>query len=265
MTDGTSARETGQCCASLYDSDIARILQGSSFHPGGEATTKRLGVLMGLGSTSRVLDVACGQGESALLLADHFGCAGTGVDLSDKSIAAARDASVRRDLAGRTEFIVGDAASLDFSNEAFDAILCECAFCLFPDKDGAALNFARLLKPKGIVGLSDLTREGALPGDLDGLLAWVACVADAQPVDVYRDTLRRAGFDIQAAEPVNWALAELVQQMRMRLLSAEVMVALKRLTLPDFDFEAAKRFAKAALAATENGQLGYALIVGAKS
>jgi hypothetical protein len=36
----------------------------------------------------------------------------------------------------------------------------------------------------GQVGLSDLTRGSVLPKELDGLLAWIACIADAQPVSV---------------------------------------------------------------------------------
>jgi hypothetical protein len=48
----------------------------------------------------------------------------------------------------------------------------------------------------------------------------------------------------------------------MRLLGTEIMVGLKRLSLPDFDFDAAKCFAKAALEAIDSGQLGYALIAG---
>ena len=37
-------------------------------------------------------------------------------------------------------------------------MICECAFCTFPDKRAAASEFARVLKPGGKVGLSDLTR-----------------------------------------------------------------------------------------------------------
>ena len=65
-----------------------------------------------------------------------------------------------------------------------------------------------------------------------------------------------------AVEPANAALTDLVQQLRLRLLDAEVMVGLKRLSLPDLDFDAAKRFASAALRAIDGGQLGYALIMG---
>ena len=62
-----------------------------------------------------------------------------------------------------------------------DAIICECAFCTFPDKQAAANEFARVLKPGGRVGLSDITREPGPAGELVDLMAWVACLADAGP------------------------------------------------------------------------------------
>lgn len=251
-----------QCCAALYESDVARLLLGDSFHPGGAATTQRLGRLMGLSATSDVLDVACGRGESAIVLAETFGARVLGLDLSDKNVAEARAAAAARGLQNRVDFRVGDAACLDLADASLDAVVCECAFCLFPDKQAAALEFARVLKPGGVFGLSDLTRTGAVPPELQGLLAWVACVADAQPVEVYRDCLIAAGFKIGALEPAHAALAELIRKVRMRLLSAEIMVALKRLTLPGIDLEAAKGFCKAALDAAERGQLGYVLMTG---
>ena len=80
--------------------------------------------------------------------------------------------------------------------------------------------------------------------------------------ETYCDCLAQAGFRVAAVEPVNAALIDLVQQMRLRLLRAEIMVGLKRLSVPGFDFAVAKRFAAAALQAIDRGQLGYALITG---
>ena len=51
------ATELKQCCANLYESDIAKLLLGDSFHPGGLKLTERLARLLQLGPQSRVLDV----------------------------------------------------------------------------------------------------------------------------------------------------------------------------------------------------------------
>jgi ubiquinone/menaquinone biosynthesis C-methylase UbiE len=64
-------------------------------------------------------------------------------------------------------FQLADAERLPF-DDCFDAILYECAFCTFPDKRTAAQEFARVLKPSGRVGISDLTRR--FPSSTDYLL-----------------------------------------------------------------------------------------------
>jgi hypothetical protein len=60
-------------------------------------------------------------------------------------------------------------------------------------------------------------------------------------------------------------LIGLVNQMRLRLLAADVMVALKKLALPGFDFEAAREVAKHALQAIKEGRLGYAIVTASKA
>src|SRR6185503_17029472 len=66
---------------------------------------------------ARVLDVACGHGRHSLELARR-GFAVTGVDLSARSIAVAREAAEREGL--RATFVERDARDLDFDGE-FDA------------------------------------------------------------------------------------------------------------------------------------------------
>lgn len=253
-----------QCCARLYESEGARWLLGDSFHPGGLPLTERLGTLLGLGAGGRVLDAASGRGTSALFLAERFGCEVVGIDYGRDSVQAATAEAAARGLSHRVSFRQADAESLPFEDDAFEAVVCECAFCTFPDKACAAREFARVLRPGGRVGLADLTRAAELPRELDGLLAWIACIADAQPVERYAELLRTAGFVILTLEPHGEALRDLVRQVRARLLAAEVMQGLGKLDLPGLDFGAARTLARAAAEAVEQGRLGYALITGAK-
>ena len=67
------------------------------------------------------------------------------------------------------------------------------------------------------------------------------------------------------AEAHNNVLTEFVNQIRTRLLAAEVMVGLQKLMLPQFDFKAAKAIAKDALEAIREGKLGYAIVVATKA
>jgi ubiquinone/menaquinone biosynthesis C-methylase UbiE len=252
-----------QCCARLYESDVARLLLGESFHPGGLRLTERLGILLGLNAQSRVLDVASGKGASAIFLAERFGCEVEGIDYSAQNVEQAA-AVVGKTLTGRVRFRTADAERLPFDDGSFDAVICECAFCTFPDKASAAREFARVLRHGGSVGLSDLTRGPDLPQELGGLLAWVACIADAQPPERYKAYLTDAGLCIDAEEAHDDALTQMVQQVRLKLLSVEIATGLKKLQLPDFDLTAAKGMAAAAIEAVKQGKLGYSIICGAK-
>ena len=253
-----------QCCAQLYESDLAKMLLGESFHPGGLQLTERLGNLLHLTPKSRVLDVASGKGASAFFLAERFGCRVMGIDYGSQNVAQANELAATKGLSAKVRFVEGDAERMPAPNNSYDAVLCECAFCTFPDKTAAAREFARVLCPGGRVGLSDLTRGESPPKELDSLLAWIACIADAQPVDRYVEHLRSAEFEVEAAEQHDEALVEIVQQVRMKLLSAEVLVGLKKLALPGIDFASAKQLATGALAAIQKGQLGYAILTAVK-
>src|SRR5579864_8677150 len=99
-----SAEAIKTCCADVYASDWARLLLGESLHPGGLALTERLGVLLGLDTNTRVLDLAAGRGTSALDLARVFGCHVTGVDYGSTNVARAIEAAERAGLSDRVQF-----------------------------------------------------------------------------------------------------------------------------------------------------------------
>jgi ubiquinone/menaquinone biosynthesis C-methylase UbiE len=254
-----------RCCADLYSSQAARLLLGESFHPGGPALTERLGEMLGLGARSRVLDVAAGRGAPAIHLARRFGCEVVGVELAAASVAAAGEAARAAALEGRVRFLLGDAERLPVEDACFDAVICECALCTFPDKARAAGEMARVLRAGGRVGVADLVRRGPLEGELRGLLAWVACVAGALPPDRYAAILEGAGLRVVELEAHDGALADMVDAIRTRLMAAQVAARLGRLELPGFDYEAARGMARAASKAITEGRLGYVLAVAASA
>jgi arsenite methyltransferase len=251
------------CCASLYETDLARLLLGDSFHPGGMRLTRRLGEKLGLLPGQRVLDVASGKGESAIFLARTFGCEVVGIDFGANNV---EEAGHR--LEGHADALVsfeaGDAENLAFPDASFDAVICECAFCTFPDKRAAAGEFARVLKPGGKAGISDLTRNAMLPPELDGLLAWISCIADARPVEDYARYLTGAGMRDIEMEAHDEALAEMVRDIQGKLLGAELMSKIRKFEPDGIDFAQARGFANAAAAAVRSGSLGYALVVGVR-
>jgi arsenite methyltransferase len=221
--------------------------------------------LLGLGAQSRVLDLAAGRGASALHLARRYGCHVTGVDYSASSVSIAQEAAERDGLADRVRFQVGDAERLtDFADASFDAVICECAFCTFPDKPAAMREIARVLRPGGRFGLSDLTRSSPLGPELEGLLAWIACIADARPVNDYVAHCEAAGLHVEQVDEDDDALVELVRELRGRLLGARVLASLKQLELLGVEWPKVAGLVRRAVQAVEAGTLGYALLLAVK-
>jgi ubiquinone/menaquinone biosynthesis C-methylase UbiE len=244
----------------LYESDIVSLLLGDSFHPGGVALTERLGYLINLTEDSHVVDVASGRGTSVFHLAQRFGCRVSGIDLSQQNVDRATADAARLGLAGRVRFQVGDADYLPLADESVDAVICECAFCTFPDKPRAAREFARVLRHGGRVGLSDITRTSEPSDGLRDLIAWIACLADAHSTEIYAAWLEDAVLRMSVIERHDDAVREMVRSIGARLLTTEVLAALKKIDLPGVDLEAARRMTHQARIAVERGQIGYAIV-----
>jgi arsenite methyltransferase len=252
--------EIKACCAGAYSSDWARFVIGDPMHPGGVGLTERLGDLLHLRSGSRLLDVAAGRGTSALALARRFGCRVVGVDLSPSNVLTARKKAAHTGLARSTSFEVADAEALPFTTGEFDAVICECAFCTFPDKRLAAAEMARVTRPGGRLGLSDLVRRTELPVELQTLAGWVACIADARLESEYVQVLEETGFRQPLLEIHDDALIRLVEDIRGRLLGAALFAKLGKFDLAGADLDQATTIARAAEAAVRKGQLGYVLL-----
>lgn len=253
------------CCAAAYDHEAVRVLVGDTLHPGGAQLTDRLGRILNLEPDARVLDVASGRGDGAMALAARFGCRVVGLDYGQRNVDAATNEARARGLIERVAFYCGDAEKLPFANETFDAVICECALCTFPDKPAAASEFARVLKPGGRVGISDLTRSGPLPPELESVAAWIACIADARPVEDYKALLAGAGLAVGETEAHDGALIDFIEAIRSRLFATEVMVGLKKLELPGIDLAPVKDIVRCALAAARSGVLGYAIVTASKT
>jgi len=88
---------------------------------------------------SRVLDVCCGAGASALPAAEAVGPTGKviGVDLAKQLLESARAKAIQRRL-GNIEFEVGDMLALRFPLSSFDAVVCVFGIFFVPDMPRAA-------------------------------------------------------------------------------------------------------------------------------
>lgn len=101
----------------------------------------------------RVLEVACGTGIATAALS-HALSPDTEIvatDLNDAMLDYARQK--RGDLPGVT-FRQADAQSLPFDDHSFDAVVCQFGVMFFPDKAQAVSEFARVLRPGGLLAFN---------------------------------------------------------------------------------------------------------------
>jgi len=249
--------EVKSCCASAYSSSAARWLLGDSFHPGGAGMTSRLGRALQVGAGKLIVDVASGPGTSALQVARETGCDVIGVDLAAENIAAANRAAAKAGLPARVRFVQGDAEALPVQDEACDGVLCECALCTFPDKPVAARELGRVLRPGARVAISDLTAlRQELPPQLTSLQAWVACIADARPLDEIAALLEDGGLVVEITERHDDALGAMLDRIDARLKVARLLGGLSGGGVGE-----GRELVAAARDALARGLLGYAVLV----
>jgi arsenite methyltransferase len=255
LTGGLAGDDLKACCAQLYESDAVRWLLDGELHPGGERLTLRLAELAGVAPGRRVVDIACGSGDTALLLARELGCEAVGVDLGARAIAQARHAAGAGE---RVSFLVGDAEALPLPDAGFDVALSECSLCTFPDKPRAIAEMARVVRAGGTIAIADVTADlDALPAALRTAAAQVACVADARSADEYVALLRDAGCRPLAIEPHDAELRAMADRVEARLRVARMVAP------PGEQRERAgdaAALARLAIDAITRGSLGYALI-----
>lgn len=97
----------------------------------------------------KVLDIGCGTGHPSLYIAKDVGSI-IGIDKSERTIEIAKN-RLRRSGADKIVFQVGDAASLKFPEESFDAIILCGSLATFSDKKKSLQEIKRVLKKNGKV------------------------------------------------------------------------------------------------------------------
>lgn len=106
----------------------------------------------GVKATDRVLDLATGTGDAAILATVLVGSHGAavGVDLSLPMLLVAKGKSSE----ARLSFLAADAQALPFRDRTFDAVICLFGLMFFPDRVGALRGVRSLLRPGGRIALS---------------------------------------------------------------------------------------------------------------
>src|SRR3984893_15321248 len=118
-----------------------------------EKFVQRLGIAPG----ARVLDVACGTGNTAIP-ASRAGASVTGVDIAPNLLSQARTRAAAEGL--EIEFDEGDAEELPYSEHSFDVVLTMFGAMFAPRPDRVAAELVRVCKPGGLIAVPNWTPEG---------------------------------------------------------------------------------------------------------
>jgi ubiquinone/menaquinone biosynthesis C-methylase UbiE len=122
--------------------------------------------LASLSSGSRVLDVCCGAGASALPAAEAVGPTGevVGLDLAHELLELAQSKATQRRL-GNVHFEVGDMLSLRFPAETFNAVVCVFGIFFVPDMAAALRELWSRIRSGGKLAVTTWGRNFCEPAN----------------------------------------------------------------------------------------------------
>ncbi|MFC4607230.1 GNAT family N-acetyltransferase [Streptomyces maoxianensis] len=131
--------------------------------PGSDSTSRRLLTLAGpLPTRPRVLDLGCGPGRSALLLAGEAGARVTAVDLHQPFLDELRHTAEARGLGDTIRTVRADMAELPFPDGSFDLVWAESSAYSI-GFDTALRQWRRLLAPGGSLVLTECEWTAGAP------------------------------------------------------------------------------------------------------
>ncbi len=143
-----------------------------------------------------VLDLGSGGGIDVLLSARRVGPTGhaIGLDMTDDMLALARRNAAEAGVAN-VEFVKGAIEAMPLPDAAVDVVISNCVINLAADKSAVFREIARVLRPGGRMGVSDVVAEDALSEtERAERGSWAACYAGALSFTEYRAGLAAAGM-----------------------------------------------------------------------
>ena len=144
----------------------------------------------------RVLDLGSGGGIDVLLSAARVGPSGRafGLDMTDEMLALARrNATEAR--ATNVEFLKGYIEAIPLPADSIDVVISNCVVNLAADKPAVFREIARVLRPGGRIGITDIVADDDLsPEERAERGSYVGCIAGALSFAEFRGGLQDAGL-----------------------------------------------------------------------
>jgi arsenite methyltransferase len=144
-----------------------------------------------------VLDLGSGGGIDVILSAKRVGPTGIayGLDMTDEMLALARKNAAEAGTANAI-FLKGVIEEIPLPADSVDVVISNCVINLSTDKAKVLTEIARVLKPGGRVGVSDVVAEDHLsPAERIERGSYTGCIAGALSRAEYVAGLEAAGFE----------------------------------------------------------------------
>jgi arsenite methyltransferase len=144
-----------------------------------------------------VLDLGSGGGLDVILSAKRVGPSGIawGLDMTEEMLALARANAADRGVTN-AHFLRGQIEDIPLPADSVDVVISNCVINLSTDKPAVFRELARVLKPGGRLGISDVVAEDRLtPDERAERGSYVGCIAGALSKTEYLEGLSAVGFD----------------------------------------------------------------------
>jgi demethylmenaquinone methyltransferase/2-methoxy-6-polyprenyl-1,4-benzoquinol methylase len=111
----------------------------------------------------RVLDVATGTGDLAVLICTLEPEQVTGIDIAGKMLAIAKKKAAQKQLQDKLTFQEGDAENLPFPDEVFDAVTVAFGVRNFNDLERGLTEMKRVMKTGGVIMILEFSHPASFP------------------------------------------------------------------------------------------------------
>ena len=152
-----------------------------------------------------VLDLGAGGGIDVLLSAKRVGPSGMayGLDMTDEMLELARRNATEADV-DNAEFLQGYIDAVPLPHSSVDVIISNCVINLSTNKTAVFSEMARVLKPGGRIGITDVVADDRLTvAERVERGSYTGCIAGALSNREFEEGLSEAGFRDVSVTPTH--------------------------------------------------------------